>query len=184
MTLFTTTLAKIEADNRKLELLSPIYYLSEQEDVIRKVYFGDHNRIIPGLSKFTSDNLRASELLQKQALLRQTIPRGTRQGKSQNVSNVTKLYQSPLGYNCYSYVKSQGFPSLGYHFDTAKDVKEISLVDSGRFAITYESKIQHFVMVIGETDTDIIVRDGNYEKGWVTERHIAKNSGIIRGYIK
>lgn len=96
------------------------------------------------------------------------------------------LYQdSQIGYNCFKYVKSQGFPYLGYHFQTARDVRSESLTQTPKigFAITYDSIIQHFVKVESINGNIITVTESNYIKGFVSERKIDINSGKFRGFI-
>lgn len=177
---FFITPVQIGADKRENERLN--YYLSQDIYVIKPIYRGDYtNNILPGSSADTLAKKRAEKERRRQEILSREIKRV----KSASVTNVRILYYDPIyGSNCYKFVKSQGFPSLGYHFDTAAQVKESSLQQQvGKYVVTRESFIHHFAMVIGETDTEIIVRDGNYIVGFISERHIRKDSGLIRGYI-
>lgn len=97
-------------------------------------------------------------------------------------STIISQYASPLGTNCVAYAKSKGHVPVGVSTLSQK----ISHVTSrkpekGKFGITEEGPVGHFVYVEEVKKETIIISEGNFIHGYITFREISKEK--IIGYL-
>lgn len=95
---------------------------------------------------------------------------------------VIKKYQSPLGTNCVSYVKSKkaipsGLSTLGQKIARITSYHP----EKGKVGVTKEGPIGHMVYVEEVKKDTIIISEGNWLHGYITFREVSKS--LVEGYL-
>lgn len=94
---------------------------------------------------------------------------------------ILKQYASPLGVNCVTYVKSKSNIGTGFGSLAQKKNKIKTQKPKVGVAVTAEGPVGHLVYVEKVLESDLIISEGNYRRGFITWRHVPKT--LILGYL-
>ena len=84
---------------------------------------------------------------------------------------------------CYTYVESQGY-AIGGHVLAKWIPTNSSVPKVGGLVVTNESWAGHVAIVIGVNDDGTFnLRERNYASGWITERTMRADDGVIKGFV-